>query len=156
MSKTEEVKNRRPLTKMQADHAIRRLAEAKVKLETKAREVFLAKNPEPKFELEQPEQPSGIKKLDLIYAGKAKLKPRKEVTYYTDFHEAFVYPDFEKAMKDFEAKRDLANKIQVEHAKRLTAALKPIEIRFNAAVDAIMLGDAEQAMAIVERFAQGR
>jgi hypothetical protein len=86
---------------------------------------------------------SFTEKVKLIRAGQAKLRPTDELKSYTDLVDAYVFPS------------------DVAHRKATAAREEKIK-QFNGKVDAevcaitdkLMLGDAEEALGLIEAFAK--
>lgn len=78
---------------------------------------------------------SDDKKMELIFSGKVKLRPHKDIGPYTDLRLAFDFSEHE---------------IESGHRKGYEELMKKIHIMSRDARDQIMLGDCEEAMKLIQ------
>lgn len=97
-----------------------------------------------------PVPPGALKLADkyaLVVAGKAVLRPLKDLNHYTGFVDAYDFPEHAKAVKAYE-------KANEEHLKKLVALRLAEEKKARKVKDKIMLsGDAEAALKLIEAYA---
>lgn len=82
-------------------------------------------------------------KVKLAYAGKAKLKPLKEIGGYMNYYEAFEFPQEEKAEEEL---GKLRKSREEREATIISEAAKII--------DMAVFKDAEEALKMLEAFAK--
>jgi len=137
----QEKTNRRPLTKAQQEYAIMRLKDA---LETR---IAIATK-----DLKQPEAYASMtfeQKYTAIATGKAKLFPRQDVSTYANLIDCFTYPELDAKRKENVAAHQ-------KHTEAVEKATKPLRIKFQNAMDILMLSDADKALAVIDDFAAGK
>ena len=97
-----------------------------------------------------PERPAALKLADkyaLVAAGKAVLRPLKDLSQYTDFVDAYDFPEHSKAAKAYD-------KALEEHVRKVENIRKAEEKKAQKVKDKIMLsGDAEAALKLIEAYA---
>lgn len=151
MAEAKEKINRRPLTRIQLQHAERRLSEA----HTRQVNALIEKHKKP--------EPLKLERLGdaqfyrAVATGKLKLRPLADIgserqSYWTPM---------ESLRQAFAAPADMAKKKAYDAAVKnynetVAKATKTIDIRFQNALDALYLSDADKAMDIVEQFAEGK
>lgn len=123
------------LNKYQVDHARGRLLAAAKQKASKAA------GPEPKRVYLAADD-----KLRMIYSGKAKLLPRKDVDRYTDFIDAFEYPGSK------EATTQAAHEAWTERSAEAWAR-EVVEV--DRLMDKLILsGDAAEALTLIDEYAR--
>lgn len=150
MAQANEKINRRPLTRVQLDHAERRLREAL------QRQQYALNQKYPEPERPKTQRFTNEQFYRAVATGKVKLRPLADipkgqhyVTPLDSLRDAFLVPADMAKKKTYDA----ACKVRGE---AMAKANKQIEIRFNNALDALYLSDAEKALQIVEQFAEGK
>jgi hypothetical protein len=150
---TEKLINRRPLTKAQMQHAERRLQEAQQRQLAALSEKHKA-----------PEEPKTPRLNDAqfyrgIATGKLKLRPLDDITRLA--HQRYWNGPMDALRDAFAAPVDMTKKKAHDaavkaHDEIIAKGAKQIDIRFQNALDALYLADADKAMAIIEAFAAGK
>lgn len=150
MDKEIKTVNRRPLTQNQISHAVRRLRESQNAQINSILTRFKAPEPFKLPKLTPAQLYRGIA------SNKMRLRPLKELEgmkqHYTLFEAlqlAFADPATVTKLKIYEA-------AQAKHLDAVAHEKKMIDIRFNKALDALMLSDADKAMQIIEDFGTGK
>lgn len=130
----------KPLTKAQADYAMNRLGTIlKQRLTTVIEGIQ-----EPVAVISMTHE----QKYAAIVSGKANLMPVDDVqhTYLTS---AYTYPQYDAALK-------LYNVQNAKYKLECTKLQKPVLAAYRVAMDTLMLGNAEAALEVLERFAAGK
>lgn len=129
------------LTKAQLAHAMLRLNQATEKRVAEATRHIGEKPAVPKLTFDQ--------QFALISAGKAKLKPRSAVSSYTDLNDAYTYPSHEKEV-------GVASKKVATWEAARNKIIDRIHAERDRVVDQIMLGEANDALVAIDKFAAGK
>lgn len=130
----------RPLTKTQLNYAIDRLNGAlNTRLEKAIAHLTVPASVSPL---------TAEEKYSQIVTGKAKIMPLAEIRH-NYLLASYRYPAHE-------AKEKTAAAARTKYAEDCAKAQKPVHAAYRAAMDTLVMGSAEAALAVVEAFAAGK
>lgn len=131
----------RPLTKVQLEYATQRLGVAMEARLTKACEKLIKPVPIPSME--------NTEMYAHIISGKAKVKSFEQLNNYMSGFNAFTYPEHDKKIAVYQ-------KAKMKYEADCEKAVAPIKAAHRMAMDALVMGNAAEALQIVEDFASGK
>ena len=132
----------KPLTKVQVDYAVDRMATIlNQRLQASIAHLKAPAVVVPNIPWDEA--------ITAITSGKAKMKPVGELDTHTQLRNAYTYPEYTKKLAAYRKDKEL-------YDKACEILQKPIHIAHRMAMDKLMMSNAEAALEVIEWFAQGK